>query len=100
MSSTAVNPSPSRKREQRLEARISAEQKALFQRAADLSGRNLTDFVVAALQDAATAEIERHATLKLTAEDSAAFMAAVMTPPAPNEALRKAAKRYKQAVAE
>src|SRR6266567_1908547 len=34
-------------RAERLEARISRDQKALFQRAAALQGRTLTDFVVA-----------------------------------------------------
>ncbi|RZA04586.1 MAG: DUF1778 domain-containing protein, partial [Proteobacteria bacterium] len=35
----------------RLEARISHTQKALFQRAADLSGRTLSEFVVATVQE-------------------------------------------------
>ncbi|NJN37905.1 MAG: DUF1778 domain-containing protein, partial [Acaryochloridaceae cyanobacterium CSU_3_4] len=34
----------------RLEARISQETKALVQKAADLEGRTLTDFVVATVQ--------------------------------------------------
>ncbi|MGE0184049.1 MAG: DUF1778 domain-containing protein [Parvularculaceae bacterium] len=94
MSSAALKSPVRRARPERLEARVSADQKALFQRAADLSGRNLTDFIVTALQSAATVEIERHAMLKLAADDSAAFVDAVLNPPAPNAALRKAAKRY------
>jgi uncharacterized protein (DUF1778 family) len=34
----------------RLEARISPETKALLQKAADLQGRTLTDFVIASVQ--------------------------------------------------
>lgn len=43
---------------ERLEARISPEQKRLFQRAAELQGRTLTDFVVASVNDAAQRVIE------------------------------------------
>ena len=35
---------------QRLEARVNSEQKELFQGAADLLGRSLTDFIVSTLQ--------------------------------------------------
>ncbi|MFZ5617847.1 MAG: DUF1778 domain-containing protein [Pseudomonadota bacterium] len=99
MSEAILKSSSRRSRAERLEARVSADQKALFQRAADLSGRNLTDFIVTALQSAAAEEIERHAILKLAADDSAAFVDAVLNPPVPNAALRKAAKRYKKAAA-
>jgi uncharacterized protein (DUF1778 family) len=51
--------SPRRKpqRGERLEARVSAEQKALMERAAALEGRSLTDFVVGSAQAAAAATI-------------------------------------------
>lgn len=80
----------------RLEARISQETKALVQKAADLEGRTLTDFVVASIQAAAYKVIEQHQTLKLSMEDSEAFVDAILNPPEPNEALKSAALRYKQ----
>jgi uncharacterized protein (DUF1778 family) len=80
----------------RLEARISQETKALVQKAADLEGRTLTDFVVASVQAAAYRVIEHHQTLKLSIEDSEAFVDAILNPPKPNEALKSAALRYKQ----
>lgn len=80
----------------RLEARISHEIKALVQKAADLEGRTLTDFVVASVQAAAYRVIERHQTLKLGIEDSEAFVDAILNPPQPNEALKSAALRYQQ----
>ncbi|MDJ1174416.1 DUF1778 domain-containing protein [Roseofilum capinflatum] len=80
----------------RLEARISQETKALVQKAADLEGRTLTDFVVASVQAAAYKVIEEHQTLKLSIEDSEAFVDAILNPPKPNEALKSAALRYKQ----
>jgi uncharacterized protein (DUF1778 family) len=80
----------------RLEARISQETKALVQKAADLEGRTLTDFVVSSVQAAAYKVIEQHQTLKLSLEDSEAFVNAVLNPPQPNEALKSVALQYKQ----
>lgn len=80
----------------RLEARVSPETKALLQKAADLEGRTLTDFVAASAQAEAKRVIEQHLTLKLSVEDSVAFANALLNPPKPNDALKKAALRYKQ----
>lgn len=82
----------------RLEARISPETKALIQKAADLEGRTLTDFVIASVQTAACKVIEQHQTLKLSMEDSTAFVDAVLNPPPPNAALTSAAMRYHQEI--
>lgn len=43
----------------RLEARISTDLHAMLKRAAELQGRTMTDFVVAAVQDAAQRAIEQ-----------------------------------------
>ena len=82
----------------RLEARISQETKALVQKAADLEGRTLTDFVVASVQAAACKVIENHQILKLSFEDSEAFVDAILNPSKPNDALKLAALRYKQTI--
>ena len=82
----------------RLEARVTSEQKALLQRAADLSGQSLTDFVVASAQEAARRAIEAHAVVRLSAEDSRRFVELLLNPPAPNEALREAAEAYRETV--
>src|SRR5581483_4936792 len=81
-------------KQERLEARISPEQKALFQHAAALDGRSVTDFVVSSVQRAAEETIRRHRMMELTARDTEAFAAAMQNPPAPNERLRAAAVRY------
>jgi uncharacterized protein (DUF1778 family) len=84
----------SKPRDERLEARISHDQKALFQRAADLQGRTLTDFVIASVHDAAIRVIEETQTIRLSAEDSQAFAEALLNPREPNARLKAAAKRY------
>ena len=47
-----------RSRSERLEARVTAEQKALIERAAALQGRTVTDFVLTSVQEAARRAIE------------------------------------------
>jgi uncharacterized protein (DUF1778 family) len=83
-----------RQRSERVEARVTPEQKKLLERAAALEGRSLTDFVLSSAQAAAAETISRHELLKLTPDDQEVFVAALLKPPAPNKALRAAAARY------
>ncbi|MEA5468331.1 DUF1778 domain-containing protein [Spirulina sp. 06S082] len=87
-----------RKSMARLEAHVSPETKALWQKAADLEGRTLTDFVVASAQVEACRVIEQHQMLKLNLEDSEAFVETLLNPPKPNDALKSAAQQYKQVI--
>lgn len=89
---------PASPKRQRLEARISPEQKALFERAAALSGQTLTAFVVDRLQTAAEETIRTHEVIKLTPEASIQFVEALLDPPEPNERMRAAAERYRRFV--
>lgn len=91
-----MTPAPPSKSLARLEARISPETKALLQKAADLEGRSLTDFVVTSAQLAAYKVIEHHQTLKLSLEDSEAFVDAILNPANPNQSLKSAALKYQQ----
>jgi uncharacterized protein (DUF1778 family) len=86
-------------RNKRLEARVTPAQKALIERAAALSGRTVTDFVVSSAQAAAEETIRTHEIIALTARESAAFVEALLNPPAPGENLRAAAQRYKEFMA-
>jgi uncharacterized protein (DUF1778 family) len=85
-------PRPAERRE-RLEARVTREQKELLQRAAGLTGRSLTDFIVASAQRAAEETIRTHQVISLSARDSATFVRSLMEPPDPNEALVEAFRR-------
>jgi uncharacterized protein (DUF1778 family) len=80
----------------RIEARVSIEAKALIQKAVDIEGGTLTDFISKSAQIAAQNVIESHQTLKLGIEDSRAFVDAILNPKEPNDALKKAVKRYKE----
>ena len=83
-------------KQERLEARITAEQKELLQQAAAMEGTTITDFVVRSAQRAAEQTIRDHGMLVLTARESQAFVEALLDSPTPNAALRAAAKRYRR----
>ena len=80
----------------RLEARLPADVHVLLKRAAEIEGRTLTDFVITAARDAACRTIEQTEMLRLSAEDQRRFARAILNPPAPNAALRRAARRYRE----
>ncbi|WP_414619625.1 DUF1778 domain-containing protein [Calothrix sp. CCY 0018] len=82
----------------RLEARVNPEIKALWQKAADLQGVTLTDFVIASVQTAAYKVIEQHQTLKLSEQDALSFVEAILNPPQPSDALKEATLRYQQII--
>ncbi len=83
---------------ERLEARITPEQKRIFERAARIRGTSLTDFVVASAQQAATETINSFEVLTLRGAGRDVFVDALLHPPAPNAAARAAARRYRQRV--
>jgi uncharacterized protein (DUF1778 family) len=85
-----------RTKPERLEARITQEQKELFQRAADLEGRTVTDFVISAVQQAAVKTIQQHEVLHLSRRDSELLAEALMNPPSPSPSLRVAVEQYKK----
>lgn len=85
-----------RAKSERLEARITAEQKTLIERAAALQGRSLTDFVLTSVQDAARRAIEEHNLLTLSVRDSEAFVDALLNPRPVNNRLRDTVHRYRE----
>ena len=91
-----TNEATDKSRSARLEARISVEQKTVLQRAATLSGRTLSEFVVASAQDAARRVIQEHETIRLSRAEQIAFVSALLKPPAANARLRRAAAAYRE----
>lgn len=87
----ATQPTP---KTARFEARVTDDQKALFQHAADLTGRSLTDFVIGSVQEAAVRAVREREVLTLSALDRQVFLEALLNPPAPSRRLRQAARRY------
>jgi uncharacterized protein (DUF1778 family) len=80
----------------RLEARLPAEVHALLKRAAEIEGRSLTDFVVAAASAAARRTIEETGIIRLSVEDQEAFANALINPPPIKPALKRAFKHHRR----
>ena len=94
---TAPSPTPdSASRAARLEARISPDQKAKLQQAAALSGRTLSDFVVASAQEAAARILQEHETIRLSRDEQITFVTALLDPPPAGKRLRKAAQAFRE----
>ena len=70
----------------------------LLVRAAEVTGRSLTDFIAFSAFSAAQKAIEEAEQLQLAEEDRVVFLDALSNPPAPNEALKAAATRYRKLV--
>jgi uncharacterized protein (DUF1778 family) len=83
----------------RLEARISVELHAMLKRAAQLQDRTVTDFVVAAAQDAAQRAIQQAEIITLSLADQERFARALLSPAKPNAALQRAFARRRKLIA-
>jgi uncharacterized protein (DUF1778 family) len=77
-------------RSARLEARIAPETLAVVKRAAEIQGRSVSDFVVAAAQDAAQRTIEQTHIIRLSVEDQRRFVDLLLNPPPLSPALQRA----------
>ncbi len=69
---------------------------ARLKRAAEIQGRTLTDFVVAAADEVACRAIQETEIIRLSMEGQRQIAAAILNPPPATPALKRAAKRYRQ----
>jgi uncharacterized protein (DUF1778 family) len=89
---------PAKSKAYRFDARLNEEQKVLIERAADLEGRTMTDFVLHSAEVAAERTIEQRAMLILSARATEAFVDALLHPAEPGPVLTAAASRYKKLI--
>jgi len=87
-----------RHKSERLEARVSADLKRLFQEAANLHGITLTDFVIRSAQEAAKRAVQEQEIMRLSEQDRKVFVSALLNPPEPSPRLRAAVQRYKKVI--
>lgn len=83
-------------RTERTEARLLPEQKRRIERAAQIKGLSVSDFIVQHADEAAIRTIEQHTTITLSARDSRIFVEALLNPPEPGAGLKAAVRRYKR----
>lgn len=84
----------------RIEARIAPDALAVVKRAAEIQGRSLSDFVVAAAQEAAHRTIEEAHLIRLSVEDQRRFADCLLNPPKPSPALLRAKAAHARLIRE
>jgi uncharacterized protein (DUF1778 family) len=82
----------------RLEARLPVDVHALLKRAAEIEGRSLTDFVVAAASSAARKTIEDAEMIRLSVDDQQRFADALINPPPLAPAMLRAIERHRRLI--
>lgn len=82
----------------RFDARLNQEQKLLIQKAADLAGRSMTDFVLHSAETAAERTIQERLIMTLSARETEKFLDSILNPAEPGPILRAAAKSYKNTI--
>lgn len=76
-----------------LDTPISTDLRTLLERAAEIRGISLSDFVVTAAQEAAHRTITEAEVIRLSLADSEHFAEAILSPPPPSPALERAFSR-------
>ena len=85
-------------RSARLEARIAPEALASVKRAAELQGRSVSDFVVAAAQEAAERAIDQAQIIRLSIADQERIADLLAHPSEPKAGLRRAFEAHRDLI--
>jgi uncharacterized protein (DUF1778 family) len=84
----------------RIEARIAPDSLAVVKRAAELQGRSVSNFIVAAAQEAAYRAIEEAQIIRLSIDDQRALAEAILNPPLLAPAMDRAIERHSTIIRE
>jgi uncharacterized protein (DUF1778 family) len=85
----AARSAPGKTKRETLNLRIRPEVRTLIDHAAELAGKNRTDFVLDAARKAAQETLLDQTRIQVTPRAYAAFVARLDDPPQPNDCLRK-----------
>ena len=83
----------------RIEARIAPDTLRIVRRAAELQGRSVSDFLVAAAQEVAHRTIDETQLIRLSLDDQQLFVNLLMKPPSLAPALKRARKAHARLIA-
>lgn len=92
--------STERPRTSRVEARIAPDALAVVRRAAEIQGRSLSDFIVAAALQDAHRTIDEAQIIRLSVDDQQRFAEALLNPPPLAPAMKRALQAHKRLIAE
>ena len=85
-------------RSARIEARIAPDALATVKRAAEIQGRSVSDFVVAAAQEAAQRTIEDTQIIRLSVADQERVAELLLGPTEPKAALKRAFDAHRELI--
>ena len=85
-------------RTSRIEARITPDALAVVRRAAEIQGRSISDFVVAAAQEAAQKTVAEVEVIRFSRDAQEQFVSLLLNPPPPSDALLRALERHKSLI--
>jgi uncharacterized protein (DUF1778 family) len=91
-----AQPSEESGKSERIYARVTPRQKSLIQRAAELKGLSISDYMIVNLEREAEQTIATTQIIELTAKDSLKLVEMLLNPPEPSENMKKAARRYQE----
>ena len=91
-------PTPTPTRAARIEARIAPDVLSAIKRAAEITGRSVSDFVVAAARDMAERTIEQAQIIRLSVADQERVADLLANPPEPNQALKEAFAAHRKLI--
>lgn len=80
-------------KKQRIDLRLTDDDKSMIEEAAAMTNQTITQFMVSSASERAAEVIEQHRRLVLNEASWDRVMQAISNPPAPNERLKRAAKR-------
>lgn len=80
----------------RLDLRVSPDDKALIQQAAEAEGLSQTDFILSCVKAEARRIVHDYEVMRLSEQDREIFIEAFLNPPEPNARLRQAADNYRK----
>jgi uncharacterized protein (DUF1778 family) len=90
--------SKSHARQERLEARVTPAQKRLIERAAQIRGTSVTDFIVSKMQEIAAETIKHYESMELRDDARELFVQSLLDPREPNKKAKTAVARYKKVI--
>jgi uncharacterized protein (DUF1778 family) len=91
-------PSVARNKTSRLDARVTPDLLQQLRRVAEIQGRSVSDYVTATLREAVQKDIAEMEVIRLSREASERFAAALIDPPDPVPALRRAFEQRQRPV--
>ncbi|EBN6689178.1 DUF1778 domain-containing protein [Salmonella enterica subsp. enterica serovar Muenchen] len=83
-------------KKQRIDLRLNEDDKHMIEEAAAMTNQSISQFMVSTASARAAEVIDQHRRLLLNEESWNLVMEAITNPPAPNDRLKRAAKRLRE----